>query len=62
MLTDQDLTQKLSAMEVDLKDFIGRHQGKSKEVDARLLTIEQEIVGHRFVSGGSVLRKLLNVL
>ena len=53
MLTDQDLTQKLSAMEVDLKDFIGRHQGKSKEVDARLLTIEQEIVGHRFVSGGS---------
>lgn len=52
MLTDQELDQKLTAMEVDLRAFLERHTGKSKEVDARLKTIEQSMVGLGGAAGG----------
>jgi hypothetical protein len=45
MLTDLDLTQKLSGMETDLRGFVERHDRKAAETASRLQTIEQSMVG-----------------
>ena len=42
----------ISAVEAEVKQFIARHQGKSKELDARMLAIEQALTRGTFGGAG----------
>jgi hypothetical protein len=43
--------ETLSAIETEIKQFVNKHQGKSRETDARLLALEQTFTRSTHVGG-----------